>query len=77
MIAKTPKPPYYAVIFSTIRTDIDDDYEDTAVRMEELAKQQDGYWLAWRIDYCGQVRVVSQARRDLPGPPRRAAWSGD
>ena len=31
------------------------------------AKQQDGYLLAWRIDYCGQVHVASQARRDLPG----------
>ena len=43
MIAKTPKPPYYAVIFSTLRTDINDGYEDTALKMEELAKQQDGY----------------------------------
>ncbi len=43
MIAKTPKPPYYAVIFSTIRTDINEGYEDMALKMEELAKQQDGY----------------------------------
>jgi len=43
MIAKTPKPPYYAVIFTTLRTDIDDGYEDTSLKMEELAKQQDGY----------------------------------
>ncbi len=43
MIAKTPKPPYYAVIFTTLRTDFDDGYEDTALKMEELAKQQDGY----------------------------------
>lgn len=43
MIAKTPQPPYYAVIFSTLRTDDNQDYEKTALRMEELAKQQDGY----------------------------------
>ena len=43
MIAKTPKPPYYAVIFTTLRTDFDDGYEDTSLKMEELAKQQDGY----------------------------------
>jgi len=43
MIAKTPKPPYYAVIFSTIRTNVDKDYEETAKRMEELAKLQQGY----------------------------------
>ncbi len=43
MIAKTPNPPYYAVIFTTLRTDIDEGYEDTALKMEELAKQQEGY----------------------------------
>ena len=42
-IANTPKPPYYAVIFTTERTAIDNDYEETANRMEELAKQQEGY----------------------------------
>ncbi len=43
MIASTPRPPYYAVIFLTIRTDMDEGYEETAHRMEELAKQQEGY----------------------------------
>jgi len=43
MIAKTPNPPYYAVIFTTLRTNIDEGYEDTALKMEELAKQQEGY----------------------------------
>jgi len=43
MIAKTPQAPYYAVIFSTLRTDFDDGYIEAAERMEELAKQQEGY----------------------------------
>lgn len=43
MIAKTPKPPYYAVIFSSIRTKINNGYEETATRMVELAKKQDGF----------------------------------
>ena len=43
MIAKTPKAPYYAVIFTTIRTVIDDGYEQMANDMEELAKLQPGY----------------------------------
>jgi len=43
MIAKTPNPPYYAVIFTTLRTNIDEGYEDTALKMEGLAKQQEGY----------------------------------
>lgn len=41
--AKTPVPPYYAVIFSSRRTTIDNDYEATAARMLELAALQDGY----------------------------------
>jgi heme-degrading monooxygenase HmoA len=43
MIAKTPSPPYYAVIFTSVRTDVNDGYANTACRMLELAKEQDGY----------------------------------
>jgi heme-degrading monooxygenase HmoA len=43
MIAKTPQPPYYAVIFTSIRTDVVDGYAETANRMVELATQQPGY----------------------------------
>lgn len=40
----TPKPPYYAVIFSSKRTDTgQEDYAATAQRMDELARGQDGY----------------------------------
>ncbi len=43
MIAETPEPPYYAVIFSTLRTSVDEGYLKTAQQMEELAKKQEGY----------------------------------
>lgn len=43
MIANTPKAPYYAVIFSSMRTDIDDNYFEVADKMVELAKVQDGF----------------------------------
>lgn len=43
MIAKTPKPPYYAVIFSSVRTEEDNGYAAMSDRMVELAKQQDGF----------------------------------
>ncbi|MGQ8338041.1 antibiotic biosynthesis monooxygenase family protein [Sunxiuqinia sp. A32] len=43
MIAVTPKPPYYAVIFTSVRTVVDDGYADMAKQMEELAKQQPGF----------------------------------
>jgi len=43
IIAKTPKPPYYAVIFTSLRTDGDNGYTAMATRMVELAKQQPGF----------------------------------
>lgn len=43
MIAKTPSPPYYAVIFTSISTDVREGYENTADRMVELAQGQEGY----------------------------------
>lgn len=36
-------PPYYAVIFTSLRTDVDDGYSEMAERMETLARQQDGF----------------------------------
>ena len=43
MIANTPTPPYYAVIFTSIRSSIDAGYGDMANRMVELASQQSGF----------------------------------
>ena len=43
MIAQTPEPPYYAVIFTNIRTNIDEGYAHTAARMVELAAEQPGF----------------------------------
>lgn len=43
MIAKTPQPPYYAVIFSSLRTEGDNGYGAMAQEMDELAKEQPGY----------------------------------
>lgn len=43
MIAQTPQPPYYAVIFTSVRTDGDNGYEEMTERMVELARQQDGF----------------------------------
>lgn len=43
MIANTPKPPYYAVIFTSLRTEVEAGYEAMAQRMVELAAQQPGF----------------------------------
>jgi heme-degrading monooxygenase HmoA len=42
-VATTPKPPYYAVIFTSLRTEGDHGYDQMAARMVELAAQQPGF----------------------------------
>ena len=43
LIAETPEPPYYAVIFSSHQSDDLEGYNQTAARMLELAAQQPGF----------------------------------
>ncbi len=43
MLGMTLKTPYYAVIFTSTRTEGDHGYAEMALEMEELAKQQQGY----------------------------------
>ena len=42
-IANTPTAPYYAVIFTSIRTEGEHGYEKMAHAMVELAAQQEGF----------------------------------
>lgn len=42
-IAATPRPPYYAVIFTSLQSDSLDGYDETAARMLELAAEQPGF----------------------------------
>lgn len=42
-IAATPEGSYYAVIFTSVRTAVDEGYAATSERMEELAKRQPGF----------------------------------
>ena len=37
------KEPYYAVIFTSNRTEVDQGYADMAIKMENLAKSQPGF----------------------------------
>ncbi|MGI9318976.1 MAG: antibiotic biosynthesis monooxygenase family protein [bacterium] len=43
LIAKTPKPPYYAVIFTSHRTDGDNGYAEMTEKMIELVAKQRGF----------------------------------
>lgn len=73
MISNTPKPPYYAVIFTTIRTEIDEDYEITAKRMEEQAKLQSGYLgvesarndLGITVSYWGSLEAIKNWKNNI------------
>lgn len=42
-LAPTPEPPYYAVIFSSLRTVGDRGYDRMAERMIDLAAEQPGF----------------------------------
>ena len=43
MIADTPNPPYYAVIFTSARTAGDSGYQEMAELMVKMASEQDGF----------------------------------
>ena len=43
MIAETPSPPYYAVIFTSVRSQIDQGYSEMSDKMVTLAKRQPGF----------------------------------
>jgi heme-degrading monooxygenase HmoA len=43
MTANTPQPPYYAVIFTSVRAKGEDGYGEMADEMDKLAAEQEGY----------------------------------
>lgn len=43
MIAQTPPPPYYTVIFTSLRSDGDQGYARMSEQMLQLAKKQEGF----------------------------------
>ncbi len=43
LIATTPEPPYYAVIFTSLRTDDDKGYQKMSQKMLDLASIQAGF----------------------------------
>lgn len=73
MIAKTNRPPYYAVIFTTLRTEVDEGYEEMAHRMENLAKDQDGYLgiesarseLGITVSYWESLEAISKWKNNI------------
>ncbi len=73
MIVDDLKPPYYAVIFSTIMTDNLEGYQEAAERMETLAKQQPGYLgiesarnqLGITVSYWESLEAITQWKNNI------------
>lgn len=71
-IVQTPKPPYYAVIFSSHRTEGDNGYGEMADRMLELAESQPGFLgvesvregLGVTVSYWDSPESISEWKRN-------------
>jgi len=72
-IAQTPRPPYYAVIFSSLRTEGDHGYAQMAERMVELASQQPGFLgvetareeLGITVSYWESLEAISNWKQNV------------
>ncbi len=59
MLATTPQPPYWAVIFTSIRSENTEGYAEMGDRMAELAAQQPGYLGMESVEENGVGMTVS------------------
>ena len=73
MFAKTPEPPYYAVIFTSHKT-ADDGYEETSNRMLELAQTQDGFLGIESARGADGIGITVSYWRDLESIARWKAY---
>ena len=73
MIAQTPEPPYFVVIFTSVRTADEVGYAAMAALMEELAAAQPGYLglesahdgLGLTVSYWRDVEAIEAWRADV------------
>jgi hypothetical protein len=72
-IARTPKSPYYAVIFTSVRTPVGEGYPETAERMLQLAAQQPGY-LGVESTREGALGITVSYWQDLPSIKSWKPW---
>jgi heme-degrading monooxygenase HmoA len=69
------EPPYYAVVFTSVRTEGDDGYAETSERMEELVREVPGYLgmdhartpggLSITVGYFRDLAAIEEWRSDL------------
>ena len=73
MISNTPHPPYYAVIFSSVRTTDNAGYAETNAFMNELALQQKGFLgmenacsdIGISISYWSNLEAIKKWKENL------------
>src|SRR5438874_1212185 len=76
MFAKTPKPPYYAVIFTSHQAH-DEGYAETSARMEELGREQPGFLGIESVRGDDGLGDVVNARERLDAAQRRQLLAVD
>ena len=72
-IATTPKPPYYAVIFTSLKRPDDQGYTEMADRMVERVQQQEGFLgfesareaVGITVSYWQDMASIRQWKADL------------
>src|SRR3954468_9413950 len=89
--AKTPEPPYYAVIFTSQRTEQDRGYDQMAERMMQLAANQPGFLgaesvrnengLGITVSYWSNPEAIAAWKQHLDHKPAQEAvkrlWYSD
>lgn len=72
-IASTGNTPYYAVIFTSLRTSLDDGYGDMAVAMVDAAARQPGFLgvesareeIGITVSYWESLEAIAAWKRDV------------
>ena len=72
-IASTPKPPYFAVIFTSTRTEGENGYGEMAGKMVELAEKQQGFLgiesaredLGITVSYWSSLESISHWKQNI------------
>ncbi len=73
MIVDNLKPPYYAVIFTTTLSDDTEGYFEMAEKMDNLAKEQEGYLgvestrsdIGITVSYWESLEAITQWKNNL------------
>ena len=80
MIAKTPNGKYYAVIFTSQKSDVDTGYAEMSERLVELARMEPGFLglesarneLGITVSYWSNLKAIKNWRNNIEHAKARA-----